>query len=82
MLAFVIVAASIGQENRRRSRFRHLRVFNDVVDLVVSNYVEDVKVDKAMEGRCVASRTGWTRIRRISMPRSPGGRWQRGAAGW
>src|SRR4030095_2347850 len=30
--------------------FRHLRVFDDVVQLVMSNYVEDVKVDKAMEG--------------------------------
>ena len=30
--------------------FRHLRVFDDVVELVMSNYVEDVKVDSAMEG--------------------------------
>ncbi len=30
--------------------FQHLRVFEDVVSLVMTNYVEDVKVDKVMEG--------------------------------
>jgi carboxyl-terminal processing protease len=51
VLAFVIVGGLIGQERASGDRvFRHLRVFNDVVELVVSNYVEDVKVDKAMEG--------------------------------
>src|SRR5687768_1547767 len=51
VLAFVIVGGLIGQERSSGDRvFRHLRVFNDVVELVMSNYVEDVKVDKAMEG--------------------------------
>jgi carboxyl-terminal processing protease len=51
VLAFVIVGGLIGQERSSGDRvFRHLRVFEDVVQLVVSNYVEDVKVDKAMEG--------------------------------
>jgi carboxyl-terminal processing protease len=51
VLAFVIVGGLIGQERAPGDRvFRHLRVFNDVVELVMSNYVEDVKVDKAMEG--------------------------------
>jgi carboxyl-terminal processing protease len=51
VLAFVIVGGLIGQERSFGDRvFRHLRVFDDVVQLVVSNYVEDVKVDKAMEG--------------------------------
>lgn len=51
VLAFVIVGGLIGQERSSGDRvFRHLRVFDDVVQLVVSNYVEDVKVDKAMEG--------------------------------
>ena len=30
--------------------FQHLRVFEDVAALVMSNYVEEVKVDKVMEG--------------------------------
>ena len=51
VLAFVIVGGLIGQERSSGDRvFRHLRVFDDVVQLVISNYVEDVKVDKAMEG--------------------------------
>ena len=39
---------------RRRApdsrRIQHLRVFDDVVDLVMNNYVGEVKVDKVMEG--------------------------------
>ena len=30
--------------------YQHLRVFQDVVSLVLNNYVEEVKVDRAMEG--------------------------------
>jgi carboxyl-terminal processing protease len=51
VLAFVIVGGLMGQERVPGDRvFRHLRVFEDVVTLVMSNYVEDVKVDRAMEG--------------------------------
>jgi len=51
VLAFVIVGGLIGQERSSRDRvYSHLRVFDDVVNLVMSNYVEDVKVDRAMEG--------------------------------
>lgn len=51
VLAFVVVGGLIGQERVPGDRvFRHLRVFEDVVQLVMSNYVEEVKVDHAMEG--------------------------------
>ena len=51
ILAFVIVGGLIGQDRSSGDRaFRHLRVFDDVVNLVMSNYVEEVKVDRAMEG--------------------------------
>src|SRR5215218_10673407 len=51
ILAFVIVGGLIGQERPPGDRvFRHLKVFSDVVNLVMSNYVEEVKVDRAMEG--------------------------------
>jgi carboxyl-terminal processing protease len=51
VLAFVIVGGLMGQERTSGDRvFRHLRVFEDVVSLVVQNYVEEVKVDRAMEG--------------------------------
>jgi carboxyl-terminal processing protease len=51
VLAFIIVGGIMGQERVPGDGvFRHLRVFEDVVSLVMSNYVEEVKVDKAMEG--------------------------------
>jgi len=51
MLAFVIVGGLIGQERTGGDpTFRYLRVFDDVVSLVMSNYVEEVKIDRAMEG--------------------------------
>ena len=51
VLAFVVVGGLIGQERSPDDRrYRHLRVFEDVVQLVMSNYVEEVKVDRAMEG--------------------------------
>jgi carboxyl-terminal processing protease len=52
VLAFVIVGGLMGQERARGgdSTYRHLRVFDDVLSLMMQNYVEEVKVDRAMEG--------------------------------
>src|ERR1700752_249552 len=51
VLAFVIVGGLIGQERPSGDRvFRHLRVFDDVVQLGMSNYVEEGKGDKPMVG--------------------------------
>jgi carboxyl-terminal processing protease len=52
LLAFVIVGGLLGQASAgdRNQSFQHLRVFEDVVSLVLSNYVEEVRVDRAMEG--------------------------------
>ncbi len=51
VLAFVLVGGLLGKEtNTSDQAFRQLRVFEDVVGLVVSNYVEDVNVDRVMEG--------------------------------
>jgi carboxyl-terminal processing protease len=51
VLAFVLVGGLMGKESTASDQeFQHLRVFQDVVSLVMSNYVEDVKVDKVMEG--------------------------------
>lgn len=55
ILAFVIVGGLMGGGQAAAGSgddqtFRHLRVFEDVVSLVMSNYVEEVKVDRAMEG--------------------------------
>ena len=52
ILAFVVIgglmgrAAALGNDET----YQHLRVFDEVVSLVMSNYVEEVKVDKVMEG--------------------------------
>jgi carboxyl-terminal processing protease len=50
VLAFVLVGGLMGKEPTGDEKIQHLRVFDDVVSLVMSNYVEPVKVDKVMEG--------------------------------
>ncbi len=52
VLAFVIVGGLIGDAAARpgEETIQHLRVFEDVVSLVLNNYVEEVKVDRAMAG--------------------------------
>lgn len=55
ILAFVIIGGFLGRasavtDDGPDETFRHLKVFQDVVQLVMSNYVEEVKIDKAMEG--------------------------------
>jgi len=55
ILAFVIIGGFLGRASAVTTAgpddtFRHLKVFQDVVALVMQNYVEEVKVDKAMEG--------------------------------
>jgi carboxyl-terminal processing protease len=51
VLAFVLVGGLMGKESFSNDQeYQHLRVFQDVVQLVMTNYVEEVKVDKVMEG--------------------------------
>ena len=52
VLIFVVVGGLIGRASSPAGddTFRELRVFNDVLRLVLTNYVEEVKVDRAMEG--------------------------------
>lgn len=51
VLAFVLVGGLLGKEKSTGDQtLQHLRVFEDVVGLVISNYVEDVNVDRVMEG--------------------------------
>ncbi|MBA3296905.1 MAG: PDZ domain-containing protein [Acidobacteria bacterium] len=53
ILAFVIIGGFMGNKAAARGddeTVRHLRVFEDVVSLVMSNYVEEVKTDRVMEG--------------------------------
>jgi carboxyl-terminal processing protease len=54
VLAFVLVGGLMGAGNNAQSSgqqtYQHLRMFDDVVDLVLNNYVGDVPVDKVMDG--------------------------------
>lgn len=52
VLAFVLVGGLLGKSSAATNdeSYQHLRVFNDVVELVMNNYVTEVKVDHAMEG--------------------------------
>ena len=63
LLAF-IVFGGMGKASGGDQTFQHLRVFEDVVSLILNNYVEDAKVDKVMEGRCA----GWPTA---SIPTAP-----------
>ena len=50
VLAFIVFGGLMGKASPATQTFQHLRVFEDVVSLILNNYVEDAKVDKVMEG--------------------------------
>src|SRR6478752_7466140 len=50
LLAFVVLGAIHTKASDGDDTFQHLRVFEDVVSLILNNYVETPKVDNVMEG--------------------------------
>jgi carboxyl-terminal processing protease len=50
LLAFIVLGGVLGKASSGDQTFQHLRVFEDVVSLILNNYVEDARVDKVMEG--------------------------------
>jgi carboxyl-terminal processing protease len=50
VIAFALVGGVLGKTMVTQETYQHLKVFNDVVDLITSNYVEKVDVDKVMAG--------------------------------
>ena len=50
VLAFAVVGGYLGKAVANEGTYQHLRVFEDVVQLIVNNYVEDVDVNKVMGG--------------------------------
>ena len=50
VIAFAIIGGFLGQAMTRDETYQHLRVFEDVVSLVLNNYVEEVDVNRAMKG--------------------------------
>jgi hypothetical protein len=49
-VAFALVGGLIGSASAREGTFQHLRVFDDVMQLVRSNYVEETDGDKLIKG--------------------------------
>ena len=50
IIAFAVLGGYLGQVLAKDDTYQHLRVFEDVVSLVLNNYVEEVDVRKAMGG--------------------------------
>ena len=50
VVAFAIVGGFLSQATAREDTYEHLRIFENVVSLITSNYVEKVDVDKVMDG--------------------------------
>src|ERR1051325_4287159 len=50
VVAFAIVGGLLGKVMAREDTYQHLKIFDDVVNLITSNYVEEVNVDKVMRG--------------------------------
>jgi carboxyl-terminal processing protease len=50
LVAFVLVGGLLGRASANEGSYPHLRIFEDVVQLILGNYVEEVDVDKVMNG--------------------------------
>jgi len=50
IIAFAVLGGYLGQVLAKDDTYQHLRVFEDVVSLVLNNYVEEVDVKRAMGG--------------------------------
>jgi carboxyl-terminal processing protease len=50
VVAFAIVGGVLSQATAREDTYEHLRIFENVVSLITSNYVEKVDVDRVMDG--------------------------------
>jgi carboxyl-terminal processing protease len=50
VLAFVLVGGLLDRVSARQNTYEHLRVFQDVVQLIMNGYVEEVDIDRVMQG--------------------------------
>ena len=50
VVAFAVVGGFMSNALARQDSYQYLRTFEDVVSLILNNYVEDVNVDKVMHG--------------------------------
>jgi carboxyl-terminal processing protease len=50
IIAFAVVGGFMSKASAREDSYQYLRIFEDVVTLIVNNYVEEIDVDKVMHG--------------------------------
>lgn len=50
VIAFAVIGGFMGKAMAREDSYQYLRTFEDVVSLIMQNYVEEVNVDKVMHG--------------------------------
>ena len=50
LMVFVLVGGLLGKVSAGQNSYQHLRVFEDVVQLILGGYVEEVDINKVMEG--------------------------------
>jgi carboxyl-terminal processing protease len=50
VIAFAVIGGFMSRALAREDSYQYLRIFEEVLTLIVSNYVEDVNVDKVMKG--------------------------------
>ena len=50
LMVFVLVGGLLGKVSSGQNSYQHLRVFEDVVQLILGGYVEKVDINKVMEG--------------------------------
>src|ERR671939_592068 len=50
VIVFAIVGGFLGKAMAREDTYPHLKIFDDVVNMIVGNYVEPVNVDKVLRG--------------------------------
>src|SRR6266540_534914 len=50
VIVFAIVGGFLSKVIAREDTYQHLKIFDDVVGLITSSYVEDVNVDRVMHG--------------------------------
>jgi len=50
VIAFAVVGGFLGRVMAREDTYQHLKIFDDVVSLISSSYVEEADIDKVMRG--------------------------------
>ncbi len=50
VIVFALVGGVLGRAMGREETYQHLKIFDDVVSLITSNYVEPANLDKVMKG--------------------------------